>query len=229
MLRKLSVQVQDLIRRPSNVVQTLSRMLQRECRSTEVFVEDKFLPYFLYLTPFPEDHIAYHPEKPEEIFPNMKRFVLEKGIELAMHKTVSLNTLKLQYYNLRASFDLEWIWQRNVKEIGRKSRNALKQVLRIVPKTIESRELLLKRITSLVAIDNGLGDDSTNVVETEAAVKSVLTVGDLCSFAQLSKRDKLDVLDDLKVIVCGMRLFNNDAGHEADRIIDCKMVPKTED
>lgn len=218
--RKFSNQVQELIKRPSNVLESLSRMLQRECKSKDVFVEDNFIPFFLYLTKFPgNDETSYKPGKPEDIFPNMKIFVREKGIELAMHKTVSLNTLKLQYYTIRACFDLELIWQRNCKEVRKKSCGALKQVLKINAKTIESRERLLKRITTVVAIDNGLGDD---YVETEGAVKSVLSPGDLCAFGQLNRKDKRDVLEDLKVIVCGMRLFNNDAGHEQGKIVDCK-------
>lgn len=217
---KFTNQVQELIKRPSNVLESLSRMLQRECRSKEVFVEDNFIPFFLYLSKFPcNDDTSYQSEKPEDIFPNMKKFVREKGIELAMHKTVSLNTIKLQYYTIRACFDLELIWQRNCKEVRRKSGGSLKQVLKMNPKTIESRERLLKRITTVVLIDNELGDD---YVETEEAVKSVLSPGDLCAFGQLSRRDKVDVLEDLKVIVCGMRLFNNDAGHEQGKIVDCK-------
>lgn len=217
MPRKFSDQVQELIKRPSNVVQSLSRMLQRDCRSSEVFVEDEFLPFYLYLTPFPAE---FRSEKAKELFPNMKRFVHEKRIELATQRTVSLNTLKLQYFYHNSSFDMESILQKNSCEIRRKSRKIMKHVLKISPKSIEACDRLLRKITALVTIDNGLGE--ANMAETEAAVKSILSAKDLFAFTNLNRRDKLDVLDDLKVIVCGIRLFNNDAGHETDTIIDCR-------
>lgn len=222
MPRKLSDQVQELIKRPSNVVQSLSRMLQRDCRSSEVFVEDKFLPFYLYLTPFPAEG-DFRSEKAEELFTNMKRFVQEKRIELATHRTVSLNILKLQYFYHTSSFDMESIMQKNSSEIRRRSRKIMKQVLKISPKSIEACDRLLRKITALVAIDNELGEAN---VETEAAVKSILSAKDLFAFTNLNNRDKLEVLDDLKVIVCGIRLFNNDAGHETDKIIDCRWTGK---
>lgn len=197
-------------------------MLQRECRTSEVFLDNEFLLFYLYLTPFPAvDEEEYRSDKPEDIFPNMKRFVQKKRDELATQKTVSLNTLKLQYYHLRACLDMDAIWQRNLTEIRRKSRSVLKQVLRINPKSIEMRDKLLRNITALVTIDNGMGGEAC---ATESAVKSILSAGDLHAFAHLSRRDKVDVLDDLKVIVCGIRLFNNDAGHEKEKIVDCKKV-----
>lgn len=223
MSRELFDQVQDIINRPSNVVQSLSNMLIRECRSKEVIVEDKFLSFFLYLTPFSAAEFLSDRDKPEFIYPNMKRFVREQGQALAMNQTVSLNTLKLQFYHFRARLDLEDISRRISSEIRKQSCGALKCVLRINPRTIESRELLLNLITTLTVIDNGFGDAEEKFSkETEAAVKSVLSANDLQVFGKLKRRDKLEVLADLKTIVCGVRLFSNDAGHEKGvRIIDC--------
>lgn len=229
MSRKLAAdQVQELMKQPSNVLQGVCRMLQRECRISEVFVDEKFLPFYLYLKPFPSG-ADYHSDKPEDIFTNMKRFVLDKRIELATQKMVTLNTLKLQFFHLCSCFDLEEISQRNVTEKRKKGRRVLKQVLKMNPKTIEDRGRLLKRITTIVTIDNGLGEDKVPEDESEAAIKSVLSTGDLLAFVQMSTRDKVDVLEDLKVIVCGIRLFNNDAGHEKSKIIDCKTRKCTRD
>lgn len=221
MSQSCAVQVEEALKRPSNVVQNICRMLQRECRRYDVFVEDKFLPFYVYLTPFQavgDGGLAA--EEPEDIYRLMKQFVQNRRIALATQKTVSLNTLLLQYFHLRACFDLDVIFQRNAKEIQKKSKSALKQVLKTNPRTLEARERLLKKITCLVAIDNGFGEE--NLSETEAAVKSVLSPGDLSAFSMLKKKDKVEVLEDLKVIVCGIRLFSNDAGHEANKLIDRK-------
>lgn len=205
-------------------MQTLCNMLKRECLAKDIYIEDQFIPFYLYSIPFCAD--AYLSEKPEEIFANIKRFVQELGQALAMNQTVSLNTLKLQYFYMKSCFDIKLIQSRNQTAIRKRSQITLKKVLGAKLKSsIESRERLLAKITSLVVIDNGIADvtDSQNVKETENAVKSVLSLGDLDLFVKLKRREKLDVLEDLKVIVCGIRLFNNDAGHENSvRIIDRK-------
>lgn len=205
-------------------MQTLCSMLRRECLAKDIHVEDQFIPLYLYSIPFSAD--AYLSEKPEEIFSNIKRFVQEQGQALATNQTVSLNTLKLQFYYMKSCFDINVIMARNSSAIRKKCQSTLKKVLNAKSKSsTESRERLLARITSLVVIDNGLADigDSQNIKETENAVKSVLSLADLDLFVKLKRCEKLEVLEDLKVIVCGIRLFNNDAGHEsAVRILDCK-------
>lgn len=214
---KVFDQVQELIRRPSNTVQVLCGILERECRAAEINIEDaKFLPFFFYLTPFSADNYLSPVDTPELIYPTMKRFVQEQAkTTLATKQTVSLNTLKLQFFYSLVCFDLKEIVVRTEKEIHQKSRFLSKKFLRNTAKTIESRERLLSLITQLTVIDNGIGEtsDSRQVRETEAAVKSVLSGNDLDLLAKLKKRDKLNVLEDLKLIVCGIRLFDCDAGN----------------
>lgn len=218
-LEKVSAQVQELIKWPSNILQTLSRMLQRECKNSDVFIEPGFIPFYLSAIPFNNNEL-FRSTKPEEIFANMKRFVADKRQDLATHKTVSLNTLKLQYFFFRGCFVIEAIYRKSLKEMNDKGKHILKDIYCCKPKTIETREWLLKKITALVILDNGFGLE--NDKETETAVKSVFSQGDFDAFAKLKKRNKMDVLEDLKVIVCGIRLFNNDAGHEKGRIVDRK-------
>lgn len=226
MSRKLFDQVQESIKRKKNIMQTLCNMLKRECLSKDIFVEDQFIPFYLYSIPFCAD--SYLSDKPEQLFPNIKRFVKDQGQALAMNQTVSLNTLKLQFYYMKSCFDIHVITARNNSAIRKKCHSTLKKVLSAKPKpSIESKERLLAKITSLVVVDNGIADiaDSQNIKETENAVKSVLSLSDLDLFVKLKRREKLDVLEDLKVIVCGIRLFNNDAGHETGvKIIDCRKI-----
>jgi len=49
-----------------------------------------------------------------------------------------------------------------------------------------------------------------------------MTKSDLTAFLALSSKDRLVYLKNLRSIVCGIRIFNKDAGHCGEGIINCK-------
>ena len=58
------------------------------------------------------------------------------------------------------------------------------------------------------------------VVETSNALKSVMTRDDLNDFAIMKKRKRLQTLTTLRKIVCGIMIFNHDAGECGEEIRD---------
>lgn len=56
--------------------------------------------------------------------------------------------------------------------------------------------------------------------ETVNALKSMMSMNDVIAFSALCANDKMESLSSIQEIVCGMRLFNKDAGHCGVGIID---------
>lgn len=60
--------------------------------------------------------------------------------------------------------------------------------------------------------------------ETVNALDSMMSVNDVIAFSLLCANDKMESLSSIREIVCGMRVFNKDAGHCGNGIIDSKFV-----
>lgn len=58
--------------------------------------------------------------------------------------------------------------------------------------------------------------------ETVNALNSMMSMNDVIAFSSLCANDKMDSLSSIRAIVCGMRVFNKDAGHCGNGIIDSK-------
>lgn len=59
------------------------------------------------------------------------------------------------------------------------------------------------------------------------ALKSVMSKNDLQEFMALPEKEKMEGLIGLRDIVCGIRVFNKDAGHCGDGILDSKCIMTT--
>ncbi|GAB0088246.1 hypothetical protein DMENIID0001_026400 [Sergentomyia squamirostris] len=73
-----------------------------------------------------------------------------------------------------------------------------------------------------LVVNNNIGNPANEKVleETEAALKSVIAESDVSTFASLRRVDKTRTLEDLRRIICGIRVFNNDAGHCGEGIVN---------
>lgn len=56
--------------------------------------------------------------------------------------------------------------------------------------------------------------------ETINALKSVMSTNDIMKFSLLPEQEKRESIVGLRDIVCGIRIFNKDAGHCGEGLID---------
>lgn len=56
------------------------------------------------------------------------------------------------------------------------------------------------------------------------ALKSVMSTNDIMKFSLLSEQEKRESIVGLQDIVCGIRIFNKDAGHCGEGLIDSTCV-----
>lgn len=137
-------------------------------------------------------------------------------------RSPSLDTIKMQVY-----FDMNYTSRREfLDEHRRVLESRLTPVTREITdsraRTREELESLYRKIVSYVLLRSGLGSptDIAVVREATAALQSVFPQTELGTFMSLTKRDKERQLQELTLIVSGIRLFNKECGKGGEGIDD---------
>lgn len=139
-------------------------------------------------------------------------------------RSPALDTVKMQVY-----FDMNYTTRADfLEEHRRVLESRLQPVIREITdsraRTREELESLYRKIVSAVLLRSGLGSptDIAVVREATAALQSVFPQTELGTFMSLVKRDKERQLQELTMIVTGIRLFNKECGKGGEGIDDCK-------
>lgn len=138
----------------------------------------------------------------------------------------SLDTVKMQVY-----FDMNYTSRADFLEEHRRVLDQrLQPVVREITdsraRTRDELEGLYRRIVSCVLLRSGLGSptDIAVVREATAALQSVFPQTELGTFMSLTKRDKERQLNELTLIVTGIRLFNRECGKGGEGIDDLPAI-----
>lgn len=212
-------EVRKRLKKPPQIIQNAVRLLQKRCLESDVEVDEQFLVYFLYMVPLNVDREeSNHQERLNQLLEDSTKL-------LATVKMPLINTLKMQQTFVESCQDLQVIEMRNRKFLLRKTKNLIKEIVSITdPMTKDEKSDLLRKIALDIVIQNGLGSprSSKTLNETEVAVKSVMSNSEFAVFVKLRRPDKIRTLEDLRQVVCGIRLFNRDAGHGGEGILNRK-------
>jgi len=152
---------------------------------------------------------------------------VQKLIQLCVDRLLdkespSLETIKMQVY-----FDMNYTTRSEfLEEHHRVLEVRLQPVVREITdsraKTRDELESLYRKIVSYILLRSGLGSptDIDVVREATAALQSVFPQSELGTFLALPKKDKERQLQELTMIVTGIRLFNKDCGKGGEGIDD---------
>ncbi|XP_046877984.1 cilia- and flagella-associated protein 206 [Hypomesus transpacificus] len=156
---------------------------------------------------------------------------VRKLVELCVDKLMdqgspTLDTIKMQVY-----FDMNYTSRNEfINEHHRVLQSKLIPVSREITdsrvKTRDDLEGLYRKIVSYVLLRSGLGSptDINTVREATAALQSVFPQSELGTFLSLIKKDKEQQLNELSMIVTGIRLFNKDSKKGGEGIEDLPAI-----
>ncbi|XP_054475022.1 cilia- and flagella-associated protein 206 [Anoplopoma fimbria] len=151
---------------------------------------------------------------------------VQKLQELCLDKLMeqcspSLDTIKMQVF-----FDMNYTSRREfLEEVHQLVESRLSAVSREITdsrvKTREELDALYRKIVTYIQLRSGMGSptDDNAVQEASAALQSIFPQTELGAFMVLLKRDKEQQLNELTMIVTGIRLFNKGSkkgGEETD-------------
>ncbi|KAM8831965.1 cilia- and flagella-associated protein 206 [Spinachia spinachia] len=139
----------------------------------------------------------------------------------------SMDTIRMQVY-----FDMNYTSRREfLEEIHRLGESRLSVVSREITdsrvKTREELHALYRKIITYIQLRSGMGSptDDRAVQEAAAALQSVFPQTELGAFLVLLKRDKQQQLNQLCMLVTGIRLFNKAGKREGEEADLSELMP----
>lgn len=134
----------------------------------------------------------------------------------------------MQVFFIENSNDYEDIINDHCENVNKKMKILVKEITDVNIKNKEELMIMQKKIIIDIILQTALGSPSNQevIAETSAALNSVMTEKDVENFAALDSIGRLESLKEIRLIVCGIILFNKDTGignTMDENIPDCKL------
>ncbi|XP_067935310.1 cilia- and flagella-associated protein 206-like isoform X2 [Watersipora subatra] len=203
-----------------SVIKNIIREIAAECAAKGQAVSETLVAFMVKA-------VVLDPNNEFNVDRTLTKDDVQKLIKLCVEKLLntrspSLDTIKMQVY-----FDMNYTSRHDfLEEHRRVLESRLQPVLREITdsraRTREELESLYRKIVSAVLLRSGLGSptDIAVVREATAALQSVFPQTELGTFMAMNKRDKERQLQELTMIVTGIRLFNKECGKGGEGIDD---------
>lgn len=213
------------MKKTTSIMKNITQEVYQECLNLNIEIDEALVSYAINI-------YALNPEYNSLLQSRVDRVGLEKFVDMCVEKfedsqSPSLITLGMQSKMLSNPVDKKII----IDEQRNKMEQQLEKITRDILNdmnllTKDDQEKLIKKLAIDTIVYNGLGNPSNGkiVSETCHALNSIMLKRDLKSFASLNKQQKMVSLQDIREIICGIRVFNKDAGHPAEGVIDCMRI-----
>ncbi|KAL7031345.1 hypothetical protein ACKWTF_006969 [Chironomus riparius] len=115
------------------------------------------------------------------------------------------------------------------ENLSKKTSSLVKEIIEGMAKSKEELIVMQKKIIVDIILQTALGSPSNPEVVTEItkALNSIMTESDLENFVELEAHNRMESLKEIRMIVCGIVLFNKDTGvgnTMDENIPDCKFL-----
>ncbi|KAL9982740.1 hypothetical protein ACROYT_G004830 [Oculina patagonica] len=207
-----------------SVIKNIIREIAQECANKGQAVSETLVAFMVKA-------VVLDPDNEFNVDRTLTKDDVQKLIMLCVDRLLdsqspSLDTVKMQVY-----FDMNYTSRADFLEEHRRVLDQrLQPVVREITdsraRTRDELEGLYRRIVSCVLLRSGLGSptDIAVVREATAALQSVFPQTELGTFMSLTKRDKERQLNELTLIVTGIRLFNRECGKGGEGIDDLPAI-----
>lgn len=114
-----------------------------------------------------------------------------------------------------------------MKQMTNKTAALTKDITEVDVVTRDDQDELIRKIIIDIVTKSSLGNpgDTAILTETSNALHSVMSRVDIENFIALSKNDRLNSLLEIRDIVTGIILFNQDAGNSSITLMECENNP----
>lgn len=130
----------------------------------------------------------------------------------------------MQSYFFENFIDRDQIVANYLKQLMNKTIALTKDITEADVVTREDQDELIRKIIIDIVTKSSLGNpcDQTILAETSNALHSVMSRIDIENFIALNKHDRLNSLIEIREIVTGIILFNQDAGNSSITLMERK-------
>ncbi|KAK2151646.1 hypothetical protein LSH36_356g06008 [Paralvinella palmiformis] len=207
-----------------SVIKNIIREIAQECAAKGQAVSETLVAFMVKA-------VVLDPSNEFNVDRTLTKDDVQKLIRICVDRLLdtrspALDTVKMQVY-----FDMNYTSRKDfLDEHHRVLESRLQPVIREITdsraRTREELESLYRKIVSAVLLRSGLGSptDIAVVREATAALQSVFPQTELGTFMSLVKKDKERQLQELTMIVTGIRLFNKECGKGGEGIDDLPAI-----
>lgn len=134
--------------------------------------------------------------------------------------------LKMQSYFFENFIERDEIIGNYMKQMMAKTATITKDITEAEVVSRDDQDELIKKIIIDIITKSSLGNpnDSLILTETSNALHSVMSRVDIENFIMLNKNDRVNSLIEIREIVTGIILFNQDAGNSSITLMECKGI-----
>ncbi|CAO1390286.1 unnamed protein product [Diamesa tonsa] len=195
------------------IIKNIVYEILRECDKRNFVCEKKFVTFLVHL-------LSLNSKNGIDFNETFDRASVEELIEKCLKYIIDSNdtpmniTLKMQVFFIENSNDYEDIINDHCENVNKKMNILVKEITDVNIKNKEELIIMQKKIIIDIILQTALGSPSNQevIAETTAALNSVMTEKDVESFAGLDSDGRLESLKEIRLIVCGIILFNKDTG-----------------
>lgn len=132
----------------------------------------------------------------------------------------------MQSYFFENFIERDEIIANYMKQMMNKTATITKEITEAEVCTKEDQDELIKKIIIDIITKSSLGNPNDALIMTEVcnALHSVMSRVDIENFIMLTKNDRINSLVEIREIVTGIILFNQDAGNSSITLMDCKFI-----
>ncbi|XP_065183726.1 cilia- and flagella-associated protein 206-like [Sycon ciliatum] len=206
------------------IIKTVLTNVQKECHARGESVSDTLVAFVvkaLLLNPqnkFEGDELVSEPSL---------NAVVKRAVDWIMDKEgAAMDTIKMQVY-----FDTNYVSRKTFfKEhrgvLKQSAAGVLREILDSRARTVVEMDALYRKVLTYILLKSSLGSSTDMVVlrETTAALQSVLPQSEVGTLLPLSREQKQNQLNELTLVVTGIRLFNKTVGKGGVGIVDVTEV-----
>ncbi|CAO1383045.1 unnamed protein product [Diamesa serratosioi] len=209
------------------IIKNIVYEILRECDKRNFVCEKKFVTFLVHLLSLNgskngmDFNETFDRTSVEELIDKCLKYIIDSN------DTPMNITLKMQVFFIENSNDFDDIIKDHCENVNKKMNILVKEITDVDIKNKEELIIMQKKIIIDIILQTALGSPSNQeiIAEATAALSSVMTEKDVESFAELDSVERLESLKEIRLIVCGIILFNKDTG--IGNAIDIPDLPKT--
>ncbi|XP_037911697.1 cilia- and flagella-associated protein 206 [Hermetia illucens] len=195
-----------------NVVKNIASEIVRECgkQGTTLSAEVASLGVVIFCLD-PANKLSLTSQNDRSVLENFVRYCVHKFLD---GQSPLVKTLEMQVFFLNNSIDPERVLKKYQANIDEKAQPLWKEIMEVENPNKDEQEKIFKKIMVYINMTYLLGSPTNAKVllETSHALKSVVSQADLADFFVLKKKARAAQLKTIQEVVCGIRVFNKDAG-----------------
>ncbi|XP_037028228.1 cilia- and flagella-associated protein 206 [Bradysia coprophila] len=209
---------------PSGVFKTILNEVKKSCLDSDIAVDEQLVSVIIKLLSLDPSYGLHSDGKMDRR--SLGSFA-RKCIDILIDKSSGLYlTLSMQMYFANHSINVERISETHRQTLRESTAALTKEIITGEYKINYEQERLLKKIAVdiLVAMSMGNPINGKLVQETLSALKSVLSKNEIASFIAAKEVDRMESLEGIREVVCGILIFNRDNGFYVEDKIDVEQT-----